>query len=160
MVRLFLLLCYLVLFSGIAKQAVAQASPDALFAVSSNSESAGIAETKADIALMDISRFSNGKQDTLRAIAKLFARRRTAGIAGMSIGAVSLTMLVPMALASTDFMSVASGVGLLGVMPTAIGTAKYIRFSSKKEVALLVSYTNGAPLPERIIARLRPRYFR
>ena len=99
--------------------------------------------------------------DTLQAIKKLFDRRRTGAAVGLTISGISFFFLIPITTSkSSDVFESAKTITLLGVLPATLSTIKLIRFSKKREAALIQSYQNGQPLPVYVKKRLIKRYFR
>ncbi len=128
------LLILLFLFNGIAHAQTTQTGP----AVSSS-------ETI----------ITSSATDTVAAVKKLFAQRRRGGwfytsrITGFSI-------LPAIALLALDSNPI--GIGLIGAS-IGVGVGKLIRFSSKKENAIISAYQQGKPLPQPIRRRLKSKFF-
>ena len=99
--------------------------------------------------------------DTIRAITKLFARRRTGATVGLTISAVSFFFLLPITTAkSSDVFESAKAITILGILPATLSSSKLIRFSKKREAVIIEAYRAGQPLPAYIQRRLISRYFR
>lgn len=99
--------------------------------------------------------------DTIQAIIKLFARRRTGAAVGLTISGISFAFLLPITTSrGNDPFEAAKAITLLGVLPATLSGSKLIRFSKNREAALVQSYQNGKPLPGYIKKRLIKRYFR
>ncbi|MCK8493809.1 hypothetical protein M0L20_18225 [Spirosoma sp. RP8] len=108
--------------------------------------------------------------DTVQAVKRLFATKRTAsevylgvGLPVTLIGAGSAFLVTTLASTiklgkgnSAPIILASSGVGLV---PTGIGLVRYIRFSRSKEQAILDVYQENRRVPKRIERQLKPKYF-
>jgi hypothetical protein len=99
--------------------------------------------------------------DTIQAITKLFARRRTGAAVGLTISGISFLFLLPITTSkSSDVFESAKAITILGVLPATLSSSKLIRFSKKREATIIQSYQSGKPIPSYIKQRLIKRYFR
>lgn len=94
--------------------------------------------------------------DTVAAVRNLYARRRTGGWRYINILS-GATILPAVALLLLD--SNPAGLGVVGTS-IGVGIGKLVRFSSKKEEAVVNAYQQGQPLPHSIRKRLRKKHFR
>jgi hypothetical protein len=121
--------------------------------------------------------------DTVRAIHRLFSRRRggstgnivlgvlltcsgigmAALIRGLSDGISSTVGTIGSFGRSTSYTPATSPTGLSyswpGILTTCLGIAKAIRFSKDTEYILVDAYENGVPLPTKIKRNLEPKFF-
>ncbi|MDB5269284.1 MAG: hypothetical protein JWP58_2324 [Hymenobacter sp.] len=97
-------------------------------------------------------------RDTAYAVHNLFRERRFKGMREAGYGMAGLT--------GTGF-ELAHGqtgawvlLGLIGAVPTALGTRQYFRYSPEREGGMVRQYEQGWPLPPGIRRRLRARHFK
>jgi len=104
--------------------------------------------------------------DTVAAVRRLFELRRE-GAGVLMGGSTALILIGGAASRGSDgfgsdqfkFMVGIIATGACVAAPLAVGIAKRIRFSHRKEAALLTAYQRGQPLPKKIRRRLREKHF-
>lgn len=103
------------------------------------------------------------RADTLRAINRLFARRRRGGKVWNYLG-LSGTLALARALTSSsgngnrvDGGSIAILVGAFVVAPVAIGVVNLAAYNETHEAEIESSYRSGKPLPKRIQQRIKKK---
>jgi hypothetical protein len=129
-----------------------------LFTLTANAQKASI---NLDSARTVIAPRKFASADTLQAITKLFARRRTGATVGLTISGISFAFLLPITTSKgNDPFEAAKAITLLGVLPASLSSSKLIRFSKKREKTIIKDYHDGKPLPTYIKRRLIGRYFR
>lgn len=110
------------------------------------------------------------RQDTVRAVLRLFDAKRTGGKAYTSLGitttlAGALAGFVGGLLTSAithdkDIVFRATLTGSsIGLLATGIGITKQIRFGQHREMVILDAFESGNPLPKGILRKLKARYF-
>lgn len=110
---------------------------------------------------------SESSADSVQAVRELFRRHRTGGWIWTGVGGAFALRIASVAATSNSSGSFSSttggtvvGVGLLGGVPAGIGISKLVRFSKAREEEVLVSYSQGKPLPENIRRRLKRKHFK
>ena len=99
---------------------------------------------------------NHSKADTVNALHRLFAKRRSG--AQFNTGTTSYIFLLP-SIALLALESNPAGVLVVGAS-MGIGIGKAIRFSPKKETALIAAYQNNQPLPSKMRKRLKQKFFK
>lgn len=97
--------------------------------------------------------------DSVMAVQKLFAKRRT----GSVILAIPGGYLLGSGLVSTIRYGVdeqGPTTVVLGAILSGVAIAKGARFSDKREAAVISAYQGGQPLPRAIRRRLKNKHFR
>ncbi|NVO85952.1 hypothetical protein [Hymenobacter terrestris] len=101
--------------------------------------------------------------DTLRAISRLFERRRRGGGAWVGGGLSSvLTLALSLSSPNSDAGSVSAGgiaalVGLFVAAPVAIGSVNLAAYKKEREEEVTRAYQAGQPLPKKIRSRLKKK---
>ncbi|GAB3865578.1 hypothetical protein GCM10028824_04560 [Hymenobacter segetis] len=97
-------------------------------------------------------------RDTAYAVHNLFRERRFKGLRDSGYGMAGLTGT------GFELMHGQTGawvlLGLLGAVPTALGTRQYFRYSQEREGGVVRQYEQGWPLPSYVRRRLRPKHFK
>jgi hypothetical protein len=106
--------------------------------------------------------------DTIRAIQRLFKKRRTVGTAFVAAGGT----LVVASLSDVDssnsaFFTGASAYLIFGTLAAIYTAPLYVpgliirgRYSKEKEAALIADYNLKKPIPEKYLSKLKPRLFK
>ena len=100
--------------------------------------------------------------DSVVAVHRLFElRREGSGLLGIGAGATMFAggVVFGIAYGASGFAAGVIVTSLYVAVPLAIGIAKRVRFSHRKEAALLAAYQRGQPLPKKIRRRLREKHF-
>ncbi|MBF9220616.1 hypothetical protein [Hymenobacter ruricola] len=97
-------------------------------------------------------------RDSAYAVHNLFRERRGKGFSTTGYGMAGLT--------GTGF-EIAQGqtgasvvLGLISLVPTALGARQYWRYSASRENAVVRLYEQGWPLPPEVRRRLRAKHFK
>ncbi|GAB2872121.1 hypothetical protein [Hymenobacter ruber] len=97
-------------------------------------------------------------RDTAYAVHNLFRERRFKGMRDSGYGMAGLTGM------GFELVHGQTGagvlLGLIGVVPTALGTRQYWRYSQEREGGVVRQYEQGWPLPPQVRWRLRPKHFK
>lgn len=110
--------------------------------------------------------------DTLRAVKRLFAAKRTGSKIYLGVGLPltligATTALLVATLTSTikagegreKIVPVVIASGSVGLLPSGLGLIRGIRFSRRKEQAILRAYQENKSLPGRVRRHLKPKFF-
>jgi hypothetical protein len=112
------------------------------------------------------------QSDTVRAIEHLFAAKRTGSKIYLGVG-LPLTLIgagtafLVTTLATTikagegkeKAVPIIVASGGIGLVPSSIGFARFIRFSRSRERAIIAAYQNHTSLPKWVQRRLKPKFF-
>lgn len=109
--------------------------------------------------------------DTVRAVHRLFRKRRVGGIVWAAIGGAFTVQILAASIGgsnnststssyntssnSSNPAGTAVGVIVLGGIPAGIGIGKLSRFSSARERAILANFEKGQALPHYVQRRIR-----
>ena len=136
-----------------------------LFTLTANAQKAG---SNVDSARTVIAPTHFTHTDTVRAFQQLFKNRRTRGAlllggTGALVAASNVALNNESGIPSSDVSSnliVASGIALFYTTPIwVVGTSQLVRFSQKKEKAIIDEFMTKHTLPRKIQRRLKPSLF-
>jgi len=136
-----------------------------LFAFTANAQKSS---PNTDLAKTGIVPLQFSHADTVRALQRLFKNRRTRGAlllggTGALVVASNVALNNESGIPSSDVSSnliVASGIALLYTTPIwVVGTSQLVRFSQKKEKAIIDKFMTKHTLPRKIQRRLKPSLF-
>jgi hypothetical protein len=115
---------------------------------------------------------SAGRQDTLRAVGKLYAKRRLGGKIWLGVAGGGLLAVVRAAAnpttttvngvrtsTETNGSAIATVAGLFVGFPALVGIKKLVSFSEANQTVVEEAYRSGRPLPRKISRRLSKQYF-
>jgi hypothetical protein len=112
------------------------------------------------------------RTDTIRAIQFLFDQKRTGGQITTAVGvpiaiggavggflSSTLSSLVTLGKTKKSILPITILSGSIGLTPTVLGIDRLIRYSRRREDALIDAYESGAPLSAFVRRELKPRHF-